>query len=145
MPRPRTIRLPSALEKDLEREFALRAVREWSTGVVELLNEAVRMRKVPGIGFADSVTGRRAVLAGTGVEVWEVVAMWRALNENEEDLRQAYSWLSPGQLRSALAYYRLFPDEIDARLDLEEGWTVESIREHLPAASFGPGLKVDRD
>jgi uncharacterized protein (DUF433 family) len=140
--KPRSIRIPTALEQELEDEFAARGVREWTTGVLELLNEAVRMRKVPGIAFVDSLTGRRAVLAGTGLEVWEVVAMWRALNENEDQLAQAFAWLPVSQLRSALAYYRLYPADIDARLALEDRWTAEQVRANLAGAAFGPGLST---
>lgn len=137
---PKTIRLPEPLERELEREFAGRGVKEWSSGVVELLREAVRMRRVPGILFVDSITGRRPVIAGTGVDVWEVVASWKALGRDEEKLREAYAWLAPERLRAALGYYRLYPDEIDERIALEESWTPERVREELPFASLGPGI-----
>ena len=85
---PRTIRLPKPLEEDLEREFARRGVKEWSGGVVDLLQEAVRMRRVPGISFVDSITGRRPVLAGTGLDVWEVIATWKAAGRDEEKFQR---------------------------------------------------------
>lgn len=138
---PKTIRLPQPLERELEREFARRGVKEWSAGVVDLLNEAVRMRRVPGILFADSITGRRAVIAGTGLDVWEVVATWKAVGHDEEKLREAYHWLSAGQLRAALTYYRVYPAEINERIAREESWTPERIRRELPFASPGPGLR----
>jgi uncharacterized protein (DUF433 family) len=140
---PKTIRLPQPLERELEREFARRGVKEWSAGVVDLLNEAVRMRRVPGILFADSITGRRAVIAGTGLDVWEVVATWNAVGHDEEKLREAYDWLSAGQLRAALTYYRVYPAEINERIAREESWTPERIRQELPFASPGPGLRYN--
>lgn len=146
MQRPRTLRIPEPLERELEREFAVRGTREWSSGVVELLGEAVRMRRVPGIGFVDSLIGRRAVLAGTAHEIWEIIATWRDVGQDEEQLRQSYSWLSPVQLRSALAYYKLYPDEINAQLDLENSWNEVSMREYLrPFATLGPGLEDSED
>jgi len=136
----RSLRLPESLRKELDREFATRGIHEWSAGVIDLLTEAVRMRRVPGIAFADSITGRRPVLAGTGVDVWEVIATWQAVGRNEARLREAYSWLTPAQLRAALGYYQLYPDEIDGRIALDESWTPERIRQELPFASFGPGI-----
>jgi uncharacterized protein (DUF433 family) len=137
---PRTIRLPEPLQVDLEREFARRGVKEWSGGVIELLQEAVRMRRVPGISFVDSITGRRPVLAGTGLDVWEIIATWKVASRDEEKLRQTYHWLTPVQLRAALTYYRFYPEEIDQRIALDEEWTPERISEELPFAFLGPGI-----
>ena len=36
------------------------------------------MRRAPGIVFADGPAGRRAAVGGTGLDVWEIVATWRA-------------------------------------------------------------------
>jgi uncharacterized protein (DUF433 family) len=46
------------------------------------------MRTVPGILFADGPTGRRAVVAGTRLDVWEVIAAWQEGGQDLEDLRQ---------------------------------------------------------
>jgi len=136
----RSLRLPESLREELDREFATRGIREWSTGVIDLLTEAIRMRRVPGIAFADSISGRRPVLAGTGIDVWEVIATWQAVGHDEAQLREAYNWLTPAQLRAALGYHQLYPDEIDARIALDESWTPERIRRELPFASLGPGI-----
>ena len=100
----------------------------------ELLDEAIRMRRAPGVLFVDGPTGRRAVLAGTALEVWEVVATWREIDEDAGELARSYPWLSEMQLRAALGYYRLYPDEIDARLEREAAWTPERVRRELPFA-----------
>ncbi len=142
---PRTIRLPAQLEQDFEREFARRGVKEWSAGVVDLLSEAVRMRRVPGIIFVDSRTGRRPVIAGTGLDVWEVIATWKAAGQDEARLREVYDWLTEPQLRAALNYYALYPEEIDARLATEESWTPERVRRELPFTRSGPVLGGEAD
>src|SRR5680860_207753 len=98
---PKTIRLPEQLERDLELEFRRRGLKEWSAGVVDLLSEAVRMRSIPGIIFVDSRTGRRPVIAGTGLDVWEVIATWKAAGKNETKLLEAYDWLAEPQIRAA--------------------------------------------
>lgn len=71
--KPRGLRLPEDLEREIERERERRGT-SFSAAVVELLRESVRMRRVPGIVFADGPSGRRAVVAGTGLDVWEIVA-----------------------------------------------------------------------
>ena len=42
--------------------------------VTKLHSEAVKMRRAPGIVFADGPSGRRAVVAGSGLDVWEIMA-----------------------------------------------------------------------
>lgn len=131
--RAKGIRLPDELDLAIARESASRG-KSWSAMIAELLDEGIRMRRVPGIAFADGPAGRRAVVAGTGLDVWEIIAAWRSVGGNDEALRQSYSWLTEPQLRSALAYYELFPAEIDARLEREAQWTPERVRRELPFA-----------
>ena len=130
---PRGIRLSAALERAIQHEADARD-RSWSAMTGELLDEAIRLRRAPGVAFVDGATGRRAVVAGTALDVWEVVATWRSVEEDWDVLTQSYPWLSEMQLRSALGYYRLYPDEIDARIEREEAWTRERVREELPYA-----------
>jgi uncharacterized protein (DUF433 family) len=139
--KPKTLRIPQSLEKDLGDELSLRGQKEWSAGVVEILEEAIRMRKVPGIIFVDSVKGRRAAVAGTGIEVWEIIAMFHELNDNTEDLRKAYDHLRSDQINAALAYYRLYPGEVDARIELDNRITPKWLRENHPDWNFGPGIR----
>lgn len=129
--RARGIRIPEELEHDIEREAEERG-KSWSATTTELLTEAVRMRRAPGIAFADGPAGRRAVVAGSGIDVWEIVSAWKADGESYALLRENYPWLTDMQLRSALAYYRLYPAEIDARLERERYWTAERVREEMP-------------
>lgn len=131
----RSIRVPEELETALEREFRRRGIKEWSAGVLTLLQEAVRMSRTPGIVFVDSLTGRRAAVAGSGIEVWEIIAGWKTLDGVLERLGSSYEWLSEAQLRAALHYYELYPEEIDERIVLEEKWTPERVRAELPFAS----------
>ena len=57
----------------------------------------------------------RTTIVGTGLDVWEVVAKTRARGRNVRKLQRYYSWLPEAQIRSALTYYQLYPEEIDAR------------------------------
>lgn len=127
------IRISDALDREIERESEVRG-RSWSSMTSELLEEAIRMRRAPGILFVDGPVGRRAVVAGTGLDVWEIVATWREGKEDDGELRKNYPWLTEPQIRSALGYYTLYPQEIDARLEREEQWTPERIEAELPFA-----------
>jgi uncharacterized protein (DUF433 family) len=100
----------------------------------ELFEEATRMRRAPGILFADGPSGRRAVVEGTGLDVWEVISTWRGCKEEDAELQRCYPWLTEPQLRAALSYYRLYPREIDDRLEREAQWTPERVWRELPSA-----------
>lgn len=134
----RGIRLPSVLDEAIQAEAAARG-SSWSALTTEMLDEALRQRRAPGVAFVDGVTGRRAVLAGTALEVWEIVAAWKDADEDLARTREAFSWLSELQVRAALGYYQLYPDEIDGRLAREEAWTRERLQAELPFAVPRPG------
>lgn len=89
------------------------------------------MRHAPGVFFVDGPAGRRAALAGTGLDVWEIIATWRACGQDFDQLRGSYGWLTEPQLRAALTYYDLYPQEIDARLEREAEWTRERVEREL--------------
>lgn len=127
-----SLRVPSPLETELTRELRRRGAREWSAGVLAILDEAIRMARAPGIVFVEGRGGRRAAVAFSGLEVWEIVATWQEAGESWEQLRSAYAELSELQLRAALSYYRLYPDEIDERLEREAEWTPERVAAELP-------------
>lgn len=88
-------------------------IRETRTGLAErYVEEGLRMDEHPGIGFADGPAGRRAVLLGTGLDVWEVVSTVR---QNRGSVQAAASYLERPMraLRMAMRYYASFPEEID--------------------------------
>jgi uncharacterized protein (DUF433 family) len=130
--RARGIRLPEQLDSELESERRFRGGTSFSQLATSLLTEAIRMRRVPGVIFVDGLDSRRAAVAGTGLEVWELIATYRAVGENAEELGSSYPQLSESQLRSALAYYELYPEEIEARLEREESWTPEEMWNRYP-------------
>jgi uncharacterized protein (DUF433 family) len=129
--RARGLRLPEELQEEIEREMRLRGTT-FSEVATSLLREAVRMRRVPGIVFMDGPVGRRASIAGTGLDVWEVIATFKSVGEDRERLEASYGWLSDRQLSAVLAYYGLYPEEIDARIEEEEYWTPERLNAEFP-------------
>lgn len=88
-----------------------------------LVDEGLRTGEHPGIIFKDGPTGRRAALAG-GPDVWEIVNVLRELDERGEaavDASAALLNLTDAQVRTALAYYAAYDEEIDAEIaDNEE-------------------------
>ena len=129
--RAKGIRISGELDQEIARESETRG-KSWSAVTTELLEEGIRMRRVPGIGFSDGASGRRAIISGTGLDVWEIIATWRESGSSLERLAQSYPWLTETQLRAALAYYEIYPREIDARLEREEQWTAERVRKEFP-------------
>ena len=95
-------------------EAATDAGRDFSSVANEMLAEAVSMRRVPGILFVDEPHGRVPWIAGSGLEVWEVVRSYRDMGRNLDRLREAFDWLSEAQLRAALAYVEAYPDYAEA-------------------------------
>ncbi|OHE59810.1 MAG: hypothetical protein A2Z47_02255 [Thermodesulfovibrio sp. RBG_19FT_COMBO_42_12] len=94
----------------------------------ELLEEALKMRRCPGIIFSEGVSGRRARIAGTGVEVWEVINEYQILGENIKSLEKALPHLTERQLVAALNYYRYYPEEINELIQSNEAITPEVVR-----------------
>jgi uncharacterized protein (DUF433 family) len=125
------IRISDELDREITRESKTRG-KSWSAITNELLEEAIRIRRSPGIAFMDGPAGRRAVIAGTGLDVWEIIGAWSDVEKDFERLRQNFPWLTDAQLRAALAYYDLYPTEIDARLEEEEQLTPERVWKELP-------------
>ncbi len=133
----KSLRIPDDIARAIE-DVAEISGQDFSAVANELLTEAIKMRRCPGISFADGPTGRRARVAGTGLEVWEVIATYQSVGRDRGRLQQAYSWLSEGQLRAALGYYAAYPEEIDRHMAANERWTQERLfAQH-------PSLSVDR-
>lgn len=132
--RARGLRLPEDLERQIEREGRERG-QSWTRAAVGLLSEGVRMRRAPGILFADGPTGRRAVVAGTGLDVWEVIRTWQDGEKGFDEAKANYPWLSEAQIRAAIGYYELYPVEVDERLQREREWNAERVRQELPFAT----------
>jgi len=107
------------LELDAERLREAQAIASASGQpaepvLAEMLDEAIKMRRCPGITFTDGPAGRRPVITGTGIELWTIIDAWKGgCQQDYTKLRETFHWLSDDQLRSALAYYELYPHDID--------------------------------
>jgi len=112
----RTIRLREELRAEVDR-IAKRSRRSFSEVTQDLLDEAIRMRKIPGIYFSDEAAGREAKIAGSGLGVWEVVSVLEAVDRDRGVLADRFDWLSDAQIESALLYYRAYRDEVDEQVE----------------------------
>ena len=130
--RAKGIRVPLTLDQAVREEMKRRGVTEWSAMVVELVDEGLRMRRAPGVIFVDGPVGRRPVIAGTGLDVWEVIAAWQELGRDYRRLRTAYDWLTEPQVRAAISYYEAYPAEIDERLARERALTPDESQTSFP-------------
>lgn len=120
----KTLRLRQALRSEIDR-IARRSRRSFSEVAQDLIDEALRMRKCPGIYFADEPAGREAKIAGTGLGVWEIAGIYKAVSKDERALRARFSWLTEAQIKAALLYYRNYAAEIEVLLDENEALLAE--------------------
>lgn len=98
---------------DAVRELAEEQGRDERETIEALLGEAIKMRRFPGITFRGPEQDRRASVAGTGLDVWEVIEMYRDMGR---ELLLESSNLSERRLDLALAYYREHPEEVDGAI-----------------------------
>jgi uncharacterized protein (DUF433 family) len=127
----KSLRLPVETTKEIE-QMAKETGQDFSNVTKDLLQEAIKMRRCPGILFSEGTSGRRARVAGTGIEVWEVIAAYKNVKEDFKRLKKAYHWLSAEQLKAALGYFAIYPKEIDRLIEQNEQWNDERLRERYP-------------
>ena len=96
----------------------------------EMLELMVRMQRFPGIIFVEGPAGRRAHLAGTGLDVWEVIALLREY-QIVSKLREYFPQLSLIAIEVAKAYAEAYPEEISTFLELNDQ-TPEQLKKKLP-------------
>jgi len=104
-----------------ERLKAEASARSASTSALaeELIDEGLRMRRHPLIGFRDGAAGRRAWLLG-GPDVWEVIGGLvggDVAPEGRIERAGRLLGLRRELVEAALAYYAEFTGEIDAELE----------------------------
>jgi len=124
------MRLRRSLRKDLE-TTAARTRRSVAAVAQELLDEALRMRRCPGIYFVDEPSGRTAKIGGTGLGVWEVLRDF-SKDQNAKRIRKAFPQLSQAQVTAALMYYSRYRDEVQAKIDANAALTPENIERRFP-------------
>lgn len=110
---PFTVRLSGEVEGWLDRE-SKRLGRSKGALLEALADEAIRTRRFPGIAFRGDESSRRPWVVGTGLDVWEVVDLYRG--KGKERLLEEHN-VSERLLDLALAYRESYPEEIDQALE----------------------------
>ena len=132
----KSLRIPEEILNEIE-QIAEDSQKDFSSVANELLEEAVKIHRCPGIIFTEGVKGRKARVAGTGIEVWEIITTFKNVGENLRRLRQTYHWLTDQQLKSALGYYKAYHEEIDRLIAANESWTPERVHKRHPFLPVG--------
>ncbi|MGA0946745.1 MAG: hypothetical protein ACO3UW_13365 [Candidatus Nanopelagicales bacterium] len=136
MTAPRSIRFDDSTLERLTAYCLRHQGLSQSSAVALLVEEGLRMDLHPGIVFRDGPTGRRASLVA-GPDVWELVRAIRQLRAHEPDVvaDEAVSVVAEAvnvpasAVKTAVAYYSAFPDEIDQAIELAEAVEAEAIRQ----------------
>lgn len=132
----KSLRIPEEIIKEIE-VIAGTSGKDFTTVANEMLEDAIRSHRCPGIVLSEGTSGKRARIAGTGIEVWEIIATYNGIEHDLKRLRKAYHWLTEQQLKSALSYYNIYKDEIDALIARNEELTAEEVRKKHPVIAAG--------
>jgi uncharacterized protein (DUF433 family) len=124
------MRLRRSLRKDLE-TIAARNRRSVADVAQELLDEALRMRRCPGIYFSEEASGRAAKIGGTGLAVWEVVRD-TGTDQDAGRIRKVFPQLSQAQATAALMYYARYREEVQSKIDANAALTSDAIEKRYP-------------
>jgi uncharacterized protein (DUF433 family) len=128
---PFSMRIGRSIHQRLERR-ALRGNHSKSALAERFIDEGLRQDAHPEIVFRDGPFGRRPLLAGTRLEVGQVVETIRNSGNSVDDAA-AYLDLPSSRVRAALSYYAAFQHEVDeqarravaAAEDAERAWRRE--------------------
>jgi uncharacterized protein (DUF433 family) len=116
---PMSVRLPAIIEEKVRR-IAVLEQRSLAETVRLLTEEALKIREFPEITFTAGPTGRRATFIA-GPDVWEVLEPYLLAGKGWAALRASYPDLDEALLRVAVRFYEAYPEEIEARIALNQG------------------------
>lgn len=125
---PFSMRLSKRMETFVERE-AQRTGRSKGAIVEALAEEALRTRLFPGIAFKGADWERRAWVVGTALDVWQIVDAHRDIHSIERVSEGGSA--NERQIRLALDYYEMFPEEIDEAI-ADNRRPIEQLEEEFP-------------
>lgn len=82
------------------------------------IEEGLRMDEHPLIRFRQGAGGRRAALAGSRLDVWQVI---ETLRHSESSVERTAEYLSvpPAWVQACVRYYAAYQDEVDEQAERE--------------------------
>src|SRR5712692_3124700 len=91
-------------------------------------------KKWSGVIEPEGEPPERAIVAGTGLLVFEIYNLYRAVDRDWDRMRGGFHWLSKRQLRAALDYAFAHEDAMEARLaeELRVGERLEAFWKKYP-------------
>src|SRR5258708_32201795 len=119
MSSPVSLRLPKEIAKKVQ-TIATLEQRSVAETVRVLTEEAIKAREFPDILIVGGPTGRRATFRD-GLDVWELLEPDVVAGRDWVALRASYPAVDEAKLRLSIRYYESYPDEIDARIALNQG------------------------
>ena len=125
---PFSMRLSKRMEALVDRK-AKRTGRSRGAIVEALAEEALRMRLFPGVAFKGADWERRAWVVGTALDVWQIVDAHGDIHSIERMAEGGSA--NERQIRLALDYYEMFPEEIDAAI-ADNRRPIEQLEEEFP-------------
>jgi hypothetical protein len=119
MSSPVSLRLPEEIAKKVQ-TIATLEQRSIAETVRVLTEEAIKAREFPENMIVSGPTGRRATFRD-GLDVWEVLEPYVLAGRDWAALRESYPDLDEAKLRLDIQFYENYPDEIEARVVLNQG------------------------
>jgi uncharacterized protein (DUF433 family) len=108
---PFSVRFAKRTDAFMDAE-AKRLKRSKSSLVEELAEEAVKVRRFPGLAFRGDWPYRDPWIIGTGLDVWELCEILEHYGGAVEKVVADYEGVDERDCRLALAYRREYPEEI---------------------------------
>jgi uncharacterized protein (DUF433 family) len=127
----KSLRLPEDVARELDFQ-AMRQKRAFASIVEEYLREAIATRRYRQVVFVGMEGDRRAHLAGSGLDVWEIALLLESVEGDVSRLRASFDATPSEQLDEALQYIQDHPEEIARRLDINRHYSDEMVRTLLP-------------
>lgn len=106
-----SVRVSARTFEDLERRARERGVAR-NALTERYIAEGVRMDEHPGISFREGALGRRAILGGTRLDVWQVIETVRNSGNSIQDAAE-YLGLPASRVQAAVDYYAAYRHEVD--------------------------------
>lgn len=106
-----SVRVASPTFEELERRAHERGVPR-NALTERYIAEGVKMDEHPEIAFREGALGRRAILAGTRLDVWQVIETVRNCDNSVKEAAD-YLGLPPARVEAAVTYYAVYREEVD--------------------------------